>query len=106
MAGATVSLFVTFVTPAISCAFAAIAVLSSSVRTGPFNVTMPSRVMIFMLWAYVESDLSSINALRIFLVVARSAGFIFCWSAVAAPAFASRNSSVTRQDGARRPSST
>ena len=36
-----------------------------SVCTGPFNVTTPSAVMILMLCAFVESDLSATMALRI-----------------------------------------
>src|SRR5579872_2010805 len=52
---------------------------SSSDRTGPRSVTFPSCVMILTLCAYIDNELSSCSALRIFCVIARSAGFIF-WS--------------------------
>ena len=58
------------------------AALSSSDFTGPRRVTLPSCVMILMLCAYMERDLSSWIALRILRVISRSDAFIFCWSAV------------------------
>ena len=72
-------------------AFAINALISSSDRTGPFNVTVPFWLMILMLCAYVERDLSSMTALRIFAVRSRSAAFIFWLSAVTSAAFLSRS---------------
>src|ERR1700684_1117527 len=76
-AGVTSSWFVTLSAPTTAAAFASILVFSSSLRTGPFSVTLPLWEIILTLCAYVESDLSFIIALRICLVLLRSVGFIF-----------------------------
>src|SRR5258707_2797058 len=89
LGGATSISFVTFPAPATAAAFASMSAFSFSVRTGPFNVTLPSCAITLMLWAYVESALSSIIDARILRASSRSVGFIFCWSAVVAPFWAS-----------------
>ena len=60
---------VTFPAPATSVASLTMVLFSSSVFTGPFNVTFPAWEMIFTLWADVDRVLSSITALRIFFMV-------------------------------------
>ena len=46
----------TRVTPATCLAFVSIAAFSSVLLTGPRNVTVPSEVMIFMFWAFVDNE--------------------------------------------------
>src|ERR1700677_3737391 len=84
-AGATVSRLVTLSAPATAAALASMFAFSSSDAPGPLSVTLPFCVMILTLCEWVERALSCTMALRICRDVSRSAGFIFCWSAVIAP---------------------
>src|SRR5580704_16668676 len=74
--GPTVRSLVTLPFPAMLFALSSTDFFSSSVLTCPFNVTVPSRVRILMLCAWVESDLSDTIALRTCRVRSRSA--LFC----------------------------
>src|SRR2546422_5990503 len=55
------------------------AAFSCRLSTGPLNVTTPLEVMIFMLWAFNESESSAIRALRMLAEISRSCLFS-AWS--------------------------